>query len=299
MSNPNTPVQPDDHEVRSFRVGPINGGNYELLPQQVKTDIAAVDAGEANENDDNVCVVSGQISQALLNVQTEILQHARRYLLNEGLSLGQVQDAMETLQQEADVELPEVTPELLQEVLIETLDKILFGIKLALEEILINHAKHGNKDPRKMVGGRYWIDEKGELHVVSWDEGEGFVPEGVDDPTEDSKLEIPNGRGRMLSVAFADSFEDGAEGTSGNMGTSVHMTTRLQGLDEVPADEDQPHGISALAKHVKTAAKQVLDAKDNTEKQRQKDKEQREKQARIRKSWWGLRHKVIRILGGV
>lgn len=298
MNNPNTSVQPDDHEVRTFRVGPINGGNYGLLPEKLRNDISAVEAGEANENDEGVSVLSAQISHALLNVQTEILQHARRYLLNEGLSLEQVQDAMETLQQEADVELPEVTPELLQEVLLETLDKILFGIKLALEEILVNHAKHGNKDPRKTVGGRYWIDEDGKLQVVSWDEGEGFVPEGVADPTEESKLEIPNGRGRMLSVAFTDSFEDGNEGTSGKMGTSVHMTTRLSGLHEVPADEDQPHGISVLAKHVKTAANQILDAKDSAEKKKQKDQEKRENQERIRKSWWGLRHKMIRILGG-
>ncbi|HBN76552.1 MAG TPA: ATP-binding protein, partial [Planctomycetaceae bacterium] len=45
------------------------------------------------------------------------------------------------------------------------------------------------------------------VKVVIADEGEGFVPEDVPDPTDDENLERPCGRGIMLMRAFMDTIE--------------------------------------------------------------------------------------------
>ena len=41
-----------------------------------------------------------------------------------------------------------------------------------------------------------------ELAISVEDEGTGFDPEAVPDPTEDANLEIPSGRGLMLMRAY-------------------------------------------------------------------------------------------------
>ena len=86
-------------------------------------------------------------------------------------------------------------------------DKDTFGIKLALEEALVNAIKHGNgMDPDKNV--RVCCEINGErVLIVDDDEGEGFDPADVPDPTEDDNLEKPSGRGLMLMRAFMTRIE--------------------------------------------------------------------------------------------
>lgn len=78
----------------------------------------------------------------------------------------------------------------------------LFAIRLALEEALSNAFKHGNKgDPRKKVR----LECRIELDVVMidvQDEGDGFDPASVPDPTQQENVEIPSGRGLSLIRAF-------------------------------------------------------------------------------------------------
>lgn len=79
-----------------------------------------------------------------------------------------------------------------------------FAIKLTLEESLANAVKHGNKgDPAKHVTIKYAITEEKACFVVR-DEGEGFNPESVPDPTQPERLALPNGRGIMLMRAYMD-----------------------------------------------------------------------------------------------
>jgi len=74
----------------------------------------------------------------------------------------------------------------------------IFGIRLALEEALINAIKHGNQmDRRKSVRVAYTIN-RDRFHIVIADEGPGFDPEDVPDPTAVENLERPCGRGLML-----------------------------------------------------------------------------------------------------
>ncbi len=77
-------------------------------------------------------------------------------------------------------------------------EKDVFGIRLALEEALVNAIKHGNQlDRTKKVFVSYTI-EANHFQIVIRDEGPGFDPEDVPDPTAVENLERPCGRGLML-----------------------------------------------------------------------------------------------------
>lgn len=79
-----------------------------------------------------------------------------------------------------------------------------FAIRLALEEGLVNAIKHGNKsDPDKQVTVTWDITEKHATFCIT-DEGNGFVPKEVPDPTSDENILRPCGRGLMLMRAYMD-----------------------------------------------------------------------------------------------
>ena len=77
-----------------------------------------------------------------------------------------------------------------------------FAIKLALEEALINAMRHGNRgDPAKFVELRYFVgNDRIVLSIL--DQGEGFDPGQLPDPTSDENLDKPSGRGVMLIRAY-------------------------------------------------------------------------------------------------
>lgn len=91
---------------------------------------------------------------------------------------------------------------------------ICFAIKLALEEAMTNAFRHGNKcDPSKHIFVRYDITpEKIEIEVC--DEGEGFCPDEVPDPTLPEYIDRPHGRGIMLMRAYLDEVSFSCNGTS-------------------------------------------------------------------------------------
>ncbi len=91
-------------------------------------------------------------------------------------------------------------------------DRDMFGVRLALEEALVNAIKHGNKmDATKSVKIDCHITDK-QIQIEIEDEGTGFVPEDVPDPTLDENLEKPSGRGIMLMRSFMDRIEYVGEG---------------------------------------------------------------------------------------
>ena len=83
----------------------------------------------------------------------------------------------------------------------------IFSVRLAMEEAIVNAIKHGNRLDRnkqvcvacKVSSDRLWIE-------VS-DEGPGFDPENVPDPTDPDRLEIPSGRGIMLMRNYMNRVE--------------------------------------------------------------------------------------------
>lgn len=77
-----------------------------------------------------------------------------------------------------------------------------FAIRLALEEALANALKHGNKnDPAKTITLECSVDHQRVVLDVA-DQGEGFEPDAVPDPTQEENLEIPAGRGIVLMRSF-------------------------------------------------------------------------------------------------
>lgn len=77
-----------------------------------------------------------------------------------------------------------------------------FAIRLALEEALTNAVRHGNKnDPKRTVTLQCDISER-ETTLDVQDQGEGFDPQAVPDPTATENLDIPSGRGLMLMKSF-------------------------------------------------------------------------------------------------
>jgi serine/threonine-protein kinase RsbW len=71
-------------------------------------------------------------------------------------------------------------------------------LRLALEEAVVNGLKHGNgSDPSKVVWLRYRVSSREALAEVQ-DQGPGFDPEAVPDPTAPENLERPCGRGLLL-----------------------------------------------------------------------------------------------------
>lgn len=83
-------------------------------------------------------------------------------------------------------------------------DRDIFSMRLALEEGIINAIKHGNRlDLEKSVRIAWGISPE-KIRVVILDEGPGFKPELIPDPTADENLERPCGRGIMLMKAFLD-----------------------------------------------------------------------------------------------
>lgn len=79
-----------------------------------------------------------------------------------------------------------------------------FAVRLAFEEAMVNAMKHGNKmDPSRSVTLSYRVSpERVEIRVA--DEGPGFDPGGVPDPTADENLNKPCGRGIMLMRCYMD-----------------------------------------------------------------------------------------------
>jgi serine/threonine-protein kinase RsbW len=86
-------------------------------------------------------------------------------------------------------------------------DNALFAIKLSLEEAMHNAVKHGNKQKEdKNIHVEYSITPK-RAEIVIEDEGTGFEPMDVPDPTDDENLIKCSGRGILLIKAYMNEVE--------------------------------------------------------------------------------------------
>jgi serine/threonine-protein kinase RsbW len=115
---------------------------------------------------------------------------------------------------EFDVEIPSNAGEghSVQERIIALVESVpfgerdIFGIRLAIEEAMVNAIKHGNQmDPEKKVRVSCRVTS-GSVRIEIEDEGEGFDVSDIPDPTADENLERPCGRGLMLMRAFMTSI---------------------------------------------------------------------------------------------
>ena len=94
-------------------------------------------------------------------------------------------------------------------------------IEIALREALANAAVHGNhEDPEKRVHVRCRCKAEEEVSIVVQDEGQGFDPDAVPDPTSPEAIESSHGRGIYLMKSLMDEvhFDHG--------GAAVHMSRK-------------------------------------------------------------------------
>lgn len=93
-------------------------------------------------------------------------------------------------------------------------DSACFAVRLALDEALSNAIIHGNaSNPDKFVQIEYAVTDE-RITICVTDQGKGFHPEEIPDPTLDENLERPHGRGVMLMRAYMTSVTFNERGNS-------------------------------------------------------------------------------------
>lgn len=90
----------------------------------------------------------------------------------------------------------------------------LYGnLLIAVTEGVNNAIHHGNKsNPEKNVQIDIEINEENQLVFSIKDEGEGFNPDALPDPTDPANIEKPHGRGVFLMQQLSDEIEFEEEG---------------------------------------------------------------------------------------
>jgi serine/threonine-protein kinase RsbW len=96
-----------------------------------------------------------------------------------------------------------------------------FAVRLAVEEALANALRHGHKRLPHTTPIRLTFQASpDDLRITITDQGPGFAPGAVPDPTLEENLELPSGRGLMLMRAYMTSV------TFNDRGNQVTMLYR-------------------------------------------------------------------------
>jgi len=103
-------------------------------------------------------------------------------------------------------------------------EELSFGIEMAVRESVTNAMVHGNQEDESKSVEVIFNCHDNELEIEVRDQGEGFEPANVPDPTNAENLLKTSGRGIFLMRTFMDEIEwrNRPEG-----GTAVRMTKRF------------------------------------------------------------------------
>jgi serine/threonine-protein kinase RsbW len=94
----------------------------------------------------------------------------------------------------------------------------LFAVRLCLHEAMSNAFRHGHRDLPPTTPVRLEFDiSPDEVDIRIEDQGPGFDPDGVPDPTAEENLERGSGRGLLLIRAYM------AKASYNPKGNALHM----------------------------------------------------------------------------
>ena len=99
-----------------------------------------------------------------------------------------------------------------------------FGVDMALREAVTNAVVHGNQEDETKSVEVIFSCLGNALEIEIRDQGEGFDPASVPDPTEPANILKTSGRGIFLMRSFMDEVEWFARPEGG---TTVRMVKRL------------------------------------------------------------------------
>jgi len=87
-------------------------------------------------------------------------------------------------------------------------EEAITDIGIALREALANAITHGNdSDPKKRVQLLFYRDREGGVLLAVQDEGKGFDPDSIPDPTGGERIHMSHGRGIFLMRELMDHVE--------------------------------------------------------------------------------------------
>lgn len=101
----------------------------------------------------------------------------------------------------------------------------LFDLRLCFEESLINAIKYGNRQKREVPVKLEAAYNDREIYLAVEDQGNGFNPGSLKDPTEDDNLETTAGRGIYLIQHLMDRVEFNSKGNRIEM-TKIYKGNR-------------------------------------------------------------------------
>ena len=91
-------------------------------------------------------------------------------------------------------------------------DERLFDIKLCVEEAVRNAILHGNRLNKKLHVKVSYLIADGRINIEVEDEGPGYDPEKVPDPTSKGNITKESGRGVCLIRRLMDRVEFNSKG---------------------------------------------------------------------------------------
>ena len=101
---------------------------------------------------------------------------------------------------------------------------IAFGVDMAVREAVTNAVLHGNKLNEAKVVDLKLKNSADAFEIIVHDQGQGFNPNAVPDPTKDENILKTSGRGIFFMRNFMDTVEWSADPKGG---TTVRMMKKF------------------------------------------------------------------------
>jgi serine/threonine-protein kinase RsbW len=144
-------------------------------------------------------------------------------------------------------------------------EEAVFALRLSLEEALTNAIQHGSrgKTYQSIHVGYRVTPELIEINIA--DEGDGFTPGNVPDPTTEEKLSIPSGRGILLMRAYMDVVEYNDQGNAvrlvkyNSQQPQKRWRAENTGQLEIEVSDFERHTVLSLSGSADMAETQALD----------------------------------------